>query len=109
MYSNFYLRPTQKLKDFANKHQGEHISSFFKPYIPFNSLVNMVDCEDITSETFKLQELSLEINTHFDSKTLLIKETLPNLHNYTQYIQIPNLNLNDKKIFFLSLIKPLSI
>ena len=34
-----------------------------KPSIPFHSLVNMVDSEDITLEKIKTQELSLGINT----------------------------------------------
>ena len=53
----------KKLKDFANKRQVKHISSSLEPSIPFHSLVNMVDSEDITLEKIKTQELSLEINT----------------------------------------------
>ena len=52
----------KKLKDFANKRQVKHISSSLEPSIPFHSLVNMVDSEDITLEKIKTQELSLEIN-----------------------------------------------
>ena len=40
----------KKLKDFANKRQVKHISSSLEPSIPFHSLVNMVDSEDITLE-----------------------------------------------------------
>ena len=53
----------KNLKDFANKRQVKHISSSLEPSIPFHSLVNMVDSEDITLEKIKTQELSLEINT----------------------------------------------
>ena len=53
----------KKLKKFANKRQGKHISSSLEPSIPFHSLVNKVDFEDITLEKIKTQELSLEINT----------------------------------------------
>ena len=52
----------KKLKDFANKRQVKHVSSSLEPSIPFHSLVNMVDSEDITLEKIKTQELSLEIN-----------------------------------------------
>ena len=52
----------KKLKDFANNRQVKHISSSLEPSIPFLSLVNMVDSEDITLEKIKTQELSLEIN-----------------------------------------------
>ena len=52
----------KKLKDFANKRQVKHISSSLEPSMPFHSLVNMVDSEDITLEKIKTQELSLEIN-----------------------------------------------
>ena len=52
----------KKLKDFANKRQVKHISSSLEPSIPFHSLVNMVDSEDITLEKIKTQELSHEIN-----------------------------------------------
>ena len=52
----------KKLKNFANKRQVKHISSSLEPSIPFHSLVNMVDSEDITLEKIKTQELSLEIN-----------------------------------------------
>ena len=36
----------KKLKEFANK----HISSSLEPSIPFHSLVNMVDSDDIILE-----------------------------------------------------------
>ena len=52
----------KKLKDFANKRQVKQISSSLEPSIPFHSLVNMVDSEDITLEKIKTQELSLEFN-----------------------------------------------
>ena len=51
----------KKLKHFANKRQVKHISSCLESSIPFHSLVNMVDSEDITVEKIKTQELSLEI------------------------------------------------
>ena len=57
----------KKLKDFANKRQVKHISSSLKPSIPFHTLVNMVDSEDITLEKIETQELSLEINNLSDT------------------------------------------
>ena len=64
----------KKLKDFANKRQVKHVSSSLEPSIPFHSLVNMVDSEDITLEKIKTQELSLEINnlsTTFQQNTII--------------------------------------
>ena len=48
----------KKVKDFANKRQFKHISSSLEPFIPFHSLVNIFDSEDITLEKNKTQELS---------------------------------------------------
>ena len=53
----------EKLKDFAKKHQVKHFSSSMEPSIPFHSLVNRVDSEDITLEKIKRQDFPLEINT----------------------------------------------
>ena len=66
----------KKLKDFANKRQVKHFSSSLEPSIPFHSLVNMVDSEDITLEKIKTQELSLEINilsNTFQQNTTIIE------------------------------------
>ena len=49
----------KKLKDSANKRQVRHISNSFEPSIPFHSLVNMVDSEDIT-----LQSISSFLNKY---------------------------------------------
>ena len=56
----------KKLKDFANKRQFKHISSSLERLIPFHSLVNIFDSEDITLEKIKHKN-SLEINTLFDT------------------------------------------
>ena len=59
----FTRGPPKKLKDFVNNCQVEQISSSLEPSIPFHTLVNMVDSEDITLEKVKTHELSLEINS----------------------------------------------
>ena len=48
----------EMLKDFAHKRQVKRIG----PSLPFNSLVNAVDSEDITKERIRTQESTLEIN-----------------------------------------------
>ena len=67
-YNEFFTRGLhKKVIDFAKKRQIKHISSSFEPFIPFHSLVNMVDSEDNKLEKIKTQEHSLEINTLFDT------------------------------------------
>ena len=67
----------QKLKDFANKRQVKHNSSSLEPSMPFHTLVNMVDSEDITLEKIKTQELSIEINSLSDNlkNTVTLNDT----------------------------------
>ena len=57
----------KKLYDFAGKREVKHISISWEPSILFNSLVNLVDSEDITMEKNKTQELFLPANTFADS------------------------------------------
>ena len=40
----------KKLKDFAHKRQGKHVSTILEPSIPFHTLVRHVDSEDIANE-----------------------------------------------------------
>ena len=46
----------KNLKDFANKRQIKHTSTVLEPSIPFHTLVNLVDTEDIAN---------VKIRTHF--------------------------------------------
>ena len=79
---NFTRGLPKKLKDFAKKRQVKHISSSLEPSVPFHSLVNMVDSEDITLEKIKTQELSLESNNLSNtSNEIQLSKILPrNLH-----------------------------
>ena len=90
----------KKLKDFTNKRQVKHISSSLEPSIPFHSLVNMVDSEDITLEKIKLKNflLKLIIFRTPSNKIYLFKILLRNLHKSKQCILIINQNLNLKNI-----------
>ena len=49
------------------KRQVKHLSSLLEPSIPFHSLVNMVDSEEITLGKMKTQQLSIKINTLSDT------------------------------------------
>ena len=51
----------KNLKDFANK-QVKHISTVLEPSIPFHTLVNLVDAEDIANDKIRTHDLSLEGN-----------------------------------------------
>ena len=53
----------KNLKNFANKRQVKHISSSLEPSIPFHTLVNMVDSEDITLEKIKLKNSLLKFTS----------------------------------------------
>ena len=50
------------MKDFAHKRQIKHVSTLLEPSIPFHTLVQHVDSEDITDEKVRTNDLALEIN-----------------------------------------------
>ena len=87
----------KKLKDSANKRQVRHISNSFEPSIPFHSLVNMVDSEDITLEKIKTQELSLEINTL--SNTFQQSTTIQDSPSESPQVQVMDPNNKSKPQF----------
>ena len=58
----FTKRLPKKLKDFAHKRQGKHVSTLLEPSIPFHTLVRHVDTEDIAKEKIRTNHLALEIN-----------------------------------------------
>ena len=63
----------KNLKDFANKRQVKHTSTVLEPSIPFHTLVNLVDAEDIANDKIKTHDLALEINNftkQLNSQTL---------------------------------------
>ena len=84
-------------KDFANKRQVKHISSSLEPSIPFHSLVNTVDSEDITLEKIKTQELSLEINTL--SNTFQQSTTIQDPPSESPQVQVMDPNNKSKPQF----------
>ena len=49
-------------KDFANKRQVKHTSTVLEPSIPFHTLVNLVDAEDIANDKIRTHDLALEFN-----------------------------------------------
>ena len=84
----------KKLKDFANKRQVKHISSSLEPSIPFHSLANMANSEDITLEKIKTQELSFEINTL--SNTFQQNTTIQDSPSESPQVQIMDPNNKSK-------------
>ena len=72
-----------------------NISSSLEPSVPFYSLVNMVNSEDITLETIQTRELSLEINNLFETlqKNALLYKHLLILLKYMLCTLTGNLNL----------------
>ena len=68
-----------------------------EPSIPFHSLVNMVDSEDITLEKIKTQELSLEINTL--SNTFQQSTTIQDFPSESPQVQIMDPNNKSKPQF----------
>ena len=55
-------RLPKNLKGFANKRQGKHTSTFLEPSIPFHTIVELVDAEDITNDKTRTHDLTLEVN-----------------------------------------------
>ena len=53
----------KNLKDFANIRQVKHTSTVLEPYIPFHTLVKLVDAGDIANDKIRTQNLALEINS----------------------------------------------
>ena len=52
----------KNLKDFANKRQVKHTSTVLEPSTPFQTLVELVDAEDIANDKIRTHDLALEIN-----------------------------------------------
>ena len=52
----------KNLKDFANERQVKHTSTVLEPSIPFNTIVKLVDAEDITNDKIRTHVFALEIN-----------------------------------------------
>ena len=60
---NFLPKDFQKTsRDFANKRQVKHTSTVSKPSIPFQTLVKLVDAEDIANDKNRTLDLALENN-----------------------------------------------
>ena len=52
----------KNLKDFANRRQVKHTSTVLEHSIPFQTLVKLVDAEDIANDKIRTHDLALEIN-----------------------------------------------
>ena len=52
----------KNLKDFANKRQVKHTSTVLELSIPFHTLVELVDAEDIANDKIRTHDLALEVN-----------------------------------------------
>ena len=52
----------KKLEEFAHRRQVKHVSTLLEPSIPFHTLVQRVDSEDIANEKIRTNDLTLEIN-----------------------------------------------
>ena len=52
----------KKLKDFAHKRQVKHVTTLLEPSIPFHTLVQHVDSENIANKKIRTNDLALEIN-----------------------------------------------
>ena len=52
----------KKLKDFAHRRQVKHVSTLPEPSIPFHTLAQHVDSEDIANEKIRTSDLASEIN-----------------------------------------------
>ena len=74
----------KKLKDFAHKRQIKHVSTLLEPSIPFRTLVQHVDSEDIANEKIRTNDLALEINKIFIQNDNNDKESEPDHIMVTQ-------------------------
>ena len=50
------------LKDFANKRLVKHTSTVLEHSIPFHTLLNLVDAEELANDKIKTYDLALEVN-----------------------------------------------
>ena len=48
-------------KDFANRRQVKHTSTFLVPSIPFHTIVKSADAKDIANDKFRTHDLTLEL------------------------------------------------
>ena len=60
----FTKGPSKNLKVFANKRQVKHTSTVLELSIPFHTLVNFVDAEDIANDKIRTHDLALEFNNN---------------------------------------------
>ena len=58
----FTKRFPKNLKDFANKKQVKHSSTVLEPSIPFQTLVQLVDAENIANDKIRTHDLTVEVN-----------------------------------------------
>ena len=60
---NFFTKGLPKnFQDFANKRQVKHTSTDLEPFIPFHTLVKLVDAEDIANDKIRTHDIALEVN-----------------------------------------------
>ena len=60
---NFIKSLPNNFKEFANKRQVKHTSTNIEPPRPFDTLVKLVDAEDISNERICTHDLFLEFNS----------------------------------------------
>ena len=65
----------KSLKDFANKRQVKHTSNVLEPSIPFQTLVKLVNPEDISNDKTRTHDLTLEVNSITNQLQSQILET----------------------------------
>ena len=53
------------LKDFANKRQVKHTTTGLEPFIPFHTLVKLVDADDIANYKSRSRDLPLEEKNYY--------------------------------------------
>ena len=62
-YNEIFTKGLSKnLKDFANKRQVKHTFIALKPSIPFHTLVNFIDAEEIANDKTRTHDLAREVN-----------------------------------------------
>ena len=84
----------KNLKDFANKRQVKHTSTVLEPSIPFHTLVNLVDAEDIANDKIRTHDLALEINNI--TKQLNTQTLDPSSQEQLMFIQPKDPNNKNK-------------
>ena len=61
-YNEIFTKGLSKnLKDFANKRQVKHTYIVLEPSIPFQTLVNFIDAEDVANDKIRTHELAREL------------------------------------------------